>query len=67
MMEKSKRRKREEDKDTVFSFGGKVWDSHRAESTLVRTKKSTATIDLTSKFSHERHSYGFRKHPCIRG
>ncbi|KAI4280424.1 MAG: hypothetical protein L6R38_004469 [Xanthoria sp. 2 TBL-2021] len=57
MMEKSKRRKREEDKDTVFSFGGRVWDSHRVESTLVRTKKSTATIDLTNVSTPEGVSY----------
>ena len=62
MMEKSKRRKREDDKDTVFVFGGRVWDSHRAESTLVRTKKPRVTIDLTSKFSHHRHSSNIRKH-----
>ena len=56
MMERSKRRKREEGKDTVFVFGGRVWDSHRVESTLVRTKKPRVTIDLTSKFSHQWHS-----------
>ncbi|KAL8860637.1 MAG: hypothetical protein Q9178_002990 [Gyalolechia marmorata] len=47
MMEKSKRRKLEHNKDTVFSYGGRVWDSHRVESTLARTKKSKAVIDLT--------------------
>ncbi|KAL8713832.1 MAG: hypothetical protein Q9225_006682 [Loekoesia sp. 1 TL-2023] len=47
MAEKAKRRKREEGKDTVFSFGGRVWEDHRVENTLARTKKPKVTIDLT--------------------
>lgn len=39
MMEKSKRRKRDEGKDTVYSFGGKVWDYKRIENTLSRTQQ----------------------------
>lgn len=62
MNEKLKRRKREDDKETEFVFGGRVWDRHRVESTLVRTKKPRVTIDLTSKFSHQRHSSNIRKH-----
>ena len=58
MREKSKRRKLEDNKDTVFSFGGRVWDSHRIESTLARSKK--AIIDLTGKSFHERLSASIR-------
>lgn len=63
MAEKAKRRKREEGKDTVFHFGGRVWESHRVKSTIARTKKPTVTIDLTGKFPTEPHSSGIRKHP----
>lgn len=56
MAEKAKRRKREEAKDTVFSFGGRVWDSQRIENTLVRTKKPKVTIDLTGEFTDRPHS-----------
>ena len=51
---KAERRKREEGKDTVFSFGGRVWDSGRLESTLVRTKKPKVAIDLTGKIPQNR-------------
>ena len=53
MAEKAKRRKREEGKDTVFSFGGRVWDSQRIENTLVRAKKSKVIIDLTGEFPYK--------------
>ncbi|KAI4254099.1 MAG: hypothetical protein LQ352_003291 [Teloschistes flavicans] len=49
MAEIAKRRKREEGKNTVFTFGGKVWDPNRVESTLVRSKKPTANVDLTGR------------------
>ncbi|KAH6895896.1 hypothetical protein B0T10DRAFT_587446 [Thelonectria olida] len=39
MVEKSKRRKRENGSDTVFTYGGKQWDKTRAENTLTRSKK----------------------------
>lgn len=61
MTEKAKRRKREEGKDTVFTFGGRVWDSRRLESTLVRAKKPKVTIDLTGKCAYKPHSSGMRK------
>ena len=51
LKETAERRKREEGKDTVFSFGGRVFDSGRLESTLGRTKKPKVTIDLTGKFA----------------
>ncbi|PMD25575.1 hypothetical protein NA56DRAFT_565482, partial [Hyaloscypha hepaticicola] len=46
MKEKAKRRKREEGKETVFSFGGKVWDDNRIESTAARAKKSKTREDM---------------------
>jgi hypothetical protein len=49
MKEKAKRRKREEGKETVFSFGGKVWDNNRIESTATRAKKSKTSEDTESK------------------
>jgi hypothetical protein len=49
MKEKAKRRKREEGKDTVFSFGGRVWDSNRIENTAIRAKKSRVSEDMESK------------------
>ncbi|KAL9010743.1 MAG: hypothetical protein Q9173_004349 [Seirophora scorigena] len=48
MVEKSKRRKREGNKDTVFLYGGREVESHRLESTLARTKKPKVAIDLTA-------------------
>ncbi|KAL8839145.1 MAG: hypothetical protein Q9176_004648 [Flavoplaca citrina] len=57
LMEKCKRRKLEENKDTVFVVGGRAWDSHRIESTLARTKKSKAIIDLTDVPTPEGVSY----------
>ncbi|KAK8131642.1 hypothetical protein PG984_008080 [Apiospora sp. TS-2023a] len=39
MTGKAKSRKRSLDKDTVFSYGGKVWETNRIESTLVRANK----------------------------
>ena len=49
MAEKSKRRKREEGKDTVFSFEGRIWDSDRVENTLSRTKRTSFSEDIASK------------------
>lgn len=49
MKEKAKRRKREEGKETIFSFGGKVWDDSRIESTATRAKKSKTSEDMESK------------------
>ncbi|KAL8828847.1 MAG: hypothetical protein Q9170_006425 [Blastenia crenularia] len=57
MREKARRRKRDEGKDTVFSFGGRIWDSSRVESTIVRTKKPKVTIDLTDVLTPEGVSY----------
>ncbi|KAL8767768.1 MAG: hypothetical protein Q9209_005854 [Squamulea sp. 1 TL-2023] len=47
MAEIAKRRKREEGKDTVFTYRGRVWESDRIENTLLRTKKPKVAIDLT--------------------
>jgi hypothetical protein len=49
MKEKAKRRKREEGKDTVFSFGGRVWDDNRIESTATRAKKSKISEDMAGE------------------
>jgi hypothetical protein len=52
MKEKAKRRKREEGKETVFSFGGRIWDSNRIESTAIRAKKSKISDDMESELYH---------------
>ncbi|KAI1077366.1 hypothetical protein F5B20DRAFT_273301 [Whalleya microplaca] len=39
MTRKSKKRKMEEGKDTIFAYGGQQWTSKRAERSLARTKK----------------------------
>ncbi|KAL8777117.1 MAG: hypothetical protein Q9213_007998 [Squamulea squamosa] len=57
MAEMAKRRKREEGKDTVFTFGGRVLESDRIENTLLRTKKPKVTIDLTDVPTPEGVSY----------
>ncbi|KAL8960231.1 MAG: hypothetical protein Q9193_003028 [Seirophora villosa] len=57
MVEKSKRRKREENKDTVFLYGGREVESHRLESTVARAKKGKVTIDLTDFPTPEGVSY----------
>lgn len=59
MKEKAKRRKREEGKDTVFSFGGRAWDSNRVESTAIRAKKSRISEDIESKL----HNSGLLSDP----
>ncbi|KAK8084450.1 hypothetical protein PG997_005721 [Apiospora hydei] len=43
MMGKAKARKRVEDKETVFSFGGRNWETSRIESTLARANKKVRT------------------------
>lgn len=40
MMQKARHRKQEEDKDTEFTYGGRVWDSKRVESTVSRAKRA---------------------------
>jgi len=37
MTEKAKKRKREERKDTLFSYGGKKWTRARAEKSVARS------------------------------
>lgn len=54
MAEKAKRRKREEGKDTVFSFGGRLWDSNRVENTLNKARKTWNSEDLAGKFHEKR-------------
>jgi hypothetical protein len=39
MTEKAKRRRQTEDKETIFSFGGKVWEPDCIESRAARTNK----------------------------
>ena len=39
MANKARTRKWQENKDTVFSFGEKLWDSDRIENTLHRAKR----------------------------
>ena len=60
MKEKAKRRKREEGKETVFSFGGRVWDSNRIENTAIRAKKSKITEDMESKL-HSSRTLSYQK------
>lgn len=50
MAEKAKRRKREEGKDTEFSFGGRTWDRDRVENTLSRATKTRPSEHAASKF-----------------
>jgi hypothetical protein len=38
MTEKAKKRKREAQKDTLFSYGGKKWTRARAEKSVARSK-----------------------------
>jgi hypothetical protein len=45
MTEKAKRRRQTEDKDTVFLFGGKVWQPDCIESRAARTKDGPRTED----------------------
>jgi hypothetical protein len=60
MKEKAKRRKREEGKDTVFSFGGRVWDTNRVERTATRAKRSRMiSEDMESKL----HNSGLLSDP----
>lgn len=65
MAEKARQRKREAGKDTVFSYGGRLWDSDRVEHTLSRAKRARFSEDVVGKFhekwmlSDERHSQAF--------
>jgi hypothetical protein len=45
MTEKAKRRRQTEDKETVFSFGGKLWRSDCIESRAARAKKKSRFED----------------------
>lgn len=53
MMNKSQQRKREEGKNTVFSYGGRLWNSERVENTLSRAKKAGFSNDVASKFDEK--------------
>jgi hypothetical protein len=46
MVEKANKRKRNEGKDTVFSYGGQVWSQERIQSRAGRAKKSREAIDV---------------------
>ena len=50
MAEKAKRQKREEGKNTIFDFRGRLWSSDRIDSTLARVKRSSVSEDLAGKF-----------------
>lgn len=50
MTSKAKRRKREEGKDTVFNFGGRLWGIDRIDSTLARVKRSRVSENLAGEF-----------------
>ena len=54
MNEKAKQRKQEEGKDTIFSFGGRLWDRQRVENTLVRTKRPRGIENFPSKLCNDR-------------
>ena len=49
MMNKAEKRKREEGKNTVFSYGGKLWNRERVENTLSRAKKARFSDDGAGK------------------
>jgi hypothetical protein len=46
MTAKATKRKREEKKDTVFTYSGITWTRERAEKTLVRAKKLRVDPDV---------------------
>ena len=49
MAGKAERRRREEGKETVFSFGGRIWNTDRVASTLARIKNPRVDEDLEGK------------------
>ena len=46
MKAKAKRRKCEEGKETVFNFGGRLWDTDRIDNTIARVKRSKVSESL---------------------
>ena len=50
MKGKAKRRKHEDGKDTVFNFGGRLWDTDRIDSTLARVERSRLSESLAGEF-----------------
>ncbi|KAF3003377.1 hypothetical protein E8E14_006574 [Neopestalotiopsis sp. 37M] len=46
MVKKAAERKRKEHKDTIFEYGGQLWDSVRAKNTLNRAKKVAYDDDV---------------------
>jgi thiamine biosynthesis lipoprotein ApbE len=50
MTQKANRRKREEGKETVFDFGGKLWGRDRIASTLARAEESRVSVNVAGEF-----------------
>lgn len=46
MTEKANKRKRDENKDTVFSYGGLEWDKSQAQKSAVRSKKVSLATQI---------------------
>ena len=46
MTQKANKRKRDDDKETVFLYGGLQWDKSRAERSAVRSKKVSAETEV---------------------
>ena len=46
MAQKANKRKRDDDKETVFFYGGLQWDKTRAERSALRSKKVSAETEV---------------------
>ncbi|KAJ3535651.1 hypothetical protein NM208_g7047 [Fusarium decemcellulare] len=57
MANKAQSRKRGDGRDTVFMYGGKVWDRSRAENTLSRSKKSRTQDSVSDMTTPDGVSY----------
>lgn len=49
MTEKAKKRMREDEKETIFMYGGQSWTKERAEKSASRAKKARREEDDMSK------------------
>lgn len=49
MMDKAKKRQREDDKETIFMYGGRQWAPERVEKSASRAKKARMDEDSTGE------------------